>query len=67
MVDQAKKTGGGKGSKSSKLPGAASRKMKRARSWYRCQTRKDKNVFKSSHGKFRSVNELEAHHKKVSG
>jgi hypothetical protein len=40
--------------KSLKLP----KKITRQRSWNRSQARKDRNVFKSSHGKFKTVADL---------
>jgi len=63
MPGQMKKKGGG--SKSYKLPGATSRKNKRIRNALKQEARKDSHVFKSSHGHFRTVKELEKHRHKV--
>lgn len=60
------KGGKGCGSKSSKNPGAASRKAKRLRSGYRLLKKKDLNVARSSHGKFLTVALLAVHTLKVS-
>ena len=46
----------------------AARKARRQLSWNRCHGpngKKDMNVFKSSHGKFSNVAELETHRRKV--
>ena len=53
------------GSKSWKLPGAASRKAKRQRSHAQLVKKNDRRVARSSHGKFSSVAELLAHREKV--
>ncbi len=59
------KSAGGGGSKSSKSPGCTSRRAKRIRNALKREARKDSHVFKSSHGHFRTVKELETHRHKV--
>lgn len=53
----------GSGSKSYKNPGASSREQKRKRSHARLIRKKDRNVLRSSKGKFPNVAALEAHRK----
>jgi hypothetical protein len=40
-------------------------KARRERSWHRCRKRKDRNVERSSHGKFTTVAQLENHRRRV--
>lgn len=43
-----------------------STKARRKRSWDRCQIKKDRNVKRSSHGRFSTAAQLEKHHSRVS-
>lgn len=61
-------TGDGKGKRKKGLPkrtGKASMKAKTLRHFSRLPKKKDRNVLRSSNGRFKSVEEFQAHHRSV--